>query len=110
LFVTFKGEETPLTEQVYFGLSRDGRHWQALNGAEPILVSELGEKGVRDAFLLRSHDDQKFFLLATDLSIYHDPDWDAAALLPAERGHRQSRHVGPKRRHVSGATAPGKKS
>jgi len=48
LFVTFKGEQSPMTEQIYFALSQDGRQWHALNGAEPILVSKLGEKGVRD--------------------------------------------------------------
>ena len=50
LFVTFKGEQSPMTEQIYFGLSKDGRKWDALNGGEPVLVSKLGEKGVRDPF------------------------------------------------------------
>ena len=36
LFVAFNGEATPLTEQVYFVLSRDGHQWDALNGAEPV--------------------------------------------------------------------------
>jgi sucrose-6-phosphate hydrolase SacC (GH32 family) len=69
LFATFKGEQTHMTEQIYFALSKDGRQWTALKGGEPVLVSELGEKGVRDPYLLRSHDGKKFFLLATDLSI-----------------------------------------
>jgi hypothetical protein len=46
LFVTFKGEATPMTEQIYFGLSPDGFHWDALNDANPVLVSDVGEKGV----------------------------------------------------------------
>jgi arabinoxylan arabinofuranohydrolase len=75
LFVTFKGEATPLTEQIYFGLSSDGSRWEALNGGAPVLVSKLGEKGVRDPFLLRSHDGKKVYLLATDLSIHLNPDW-----------------------------------
>jgi arabinoxylan arabinofuranohydrolase len=78
LFVTFKGETTPLTEQIYFGLSRDGRRWEALNGAEPVLVSKFGEKGVRDPFILRSHDGKRFYLLATDLSINLNRDWKRA--------------------------------
>lgn len=79
LFVTFKGEATPMTEQIYFALSPDGRNWEALNGAEPVLVSALGEKGVRDPFLLRSHDKKKFYLLATDLSIHLTKhDWNRA--------------------------------
>lgn len=78
LFVTFKGEATPQTEQIYFALSRDGRKWEALNKAEPVLISKLGEKGVRDPYLLRSHDGQRFYLLATDLSIHLKNDWHRA--------------------------------
>lgn len=78
LFVTFKGEATPMTEQIYFALSEDGRRWDALNGGAPVLVSKLGEKGVRDPFLLRAHDGQKFYLLATDLSINLNHDWNRA--------------------------------
>lgn len=78
LFVTFKGEQNPMTEQLYFALSRDGRNWQALNHGEPMLVSQLGEKGVRDPYLLRAHDGKKFFLIATDLSIALNHDWGRA--------------------------------
>ncbi|HYO25348.1 MAG TPA: glycoside hydrolase family 43 protein [Lacipirellulaceae bacterium] len=78
LFVTFKGEQTPRTEQIYFAASRDGREWQALNGGEPVLVSDLGERGVRDPFILRSPDGGKFFLIATDLSINLNRDWRRA--------------------------------
>ncbi len=78
LFVTFKGEQSPMTEQIYFALSRDGRQWQALNGGEPALISRVGEKGVRDPYLLRSHDGKKFYLLATDLSINLNGDWGRA--------------------------------
>lgn len=78
LFVTFKGEQSPMTEQIYFALSKDGRNWQALNNAEPVLVSKLGEKGVRDPYLLRAHDGKKFFLIATDLSINLNRSWKRA--------------------------------
>jgi len=78
LFVTFKGEQTPMTEQMYFALSKDGRQWEALNGGEPILISKLGEKGVRDPFLLRSPDGKKFYILATDLSINLHRGWGRA--------------------------------
>ncbi|MDQ8181035.1 glycoside hydrolase family 43 protein [Pelagicoccus sp. SDUM812005] len=78
LFATFKGEQTPLTEQIYFSTSRDGQNWKALNGGEPVLVSKQGEKGVRDPYLLRSHDGSKFFMVATDLSINLNPDWRRA--------------------------------
>jgi len=75
LFVTFRGEKSDMTEQIYFALSRDGRNWEGLNNSEPVLVSQLGEKGVRDPYLLRSHDGRTFYLLATDLSIFHNRDW-----------------------------------
>lgn len=78
LFVTFRGESTPMTEQVYFMLSENGRDWQALNHQEPVLVSTLGEKGVRDPYIIRAHDNSKFYLIATDLSIHLNPDWDRA--------------------------------
>jgi hypothetical protein len=78
LFVTFKGEQTPLTEQIYFALSADGRNWTALNDGNPVLVSELGEKGVRDPYLVRAHDRQNFYLIATDLSINRNRDWKRA--------------------------------
>jgi sucrose-6-phosphate hydrolase SacC (GH32 family) len=78
LFVTFKGESTPVTEQIYFGLSTDGVHWEALNNADPVLLSDVGEKGVRDPYLLRSHDGKKFFIVATDLSINLNKNWTRA--------------------------------
>lgn len=78
LFVTFKGEQTPMSEQVYFAVSKDGRQWNALNDGEPVLISNLGERGVRDPYLIRSHDGRKFFILATDLSIHLNPAWDRA--------------------------------
>lgn len=78
LFVTFNSEATPMGEQIHFGLSRDGRKWTALNQAKPVLVSDLGEKGVRDPFLIRAHDGGGFHLIATDLSIHLNPGWPRA--------------------------------
>lgn len=78
LFVTFKGEQTPRTEQIYFGLSQDGLHWSALNNADPVLLSSLGEKGVRDPYILRAHDGKTFYIIATDLSINLTKNWNRA--------------------------------
>jgi len=75
LFVTFRGEQSPMTEQVYFAVSTNGRSWKALNGSQPVLVSTVGEKGVRDPYLLRAHDGKKFHLIATDLSIHLNGNW-----------------------------------
>ena len=78
LFATFRGEGSPMTEQVYFSLSKDGTKWTALNNAKPVLVSELGEKGVRDPYLLRGKSGDHFYLIATDLSIHLNRDWGRA--------------------------------
>lgn len=78
LFSTFRDETTPLSEQIYMAISEEGRHWEALSGGKPVLVSNVGEKGVRDSFLLRSHDGQKVWLIATDLCIARNRDWKRA--------------------------------
>ncbi|KAI0201173.1 glycosyl hydrolase [Astrocystis sublimbata] len=52
--------------------------WAEINGGQPILTSQAGTKGLRDPFILRSHDGSKFYLLATDLSIGSGTSWDAA--------------------------------
>lgn len=71
LFTHFKGtQKTPDDEQVYFAVSRDGYKWHNLNGGKPVLRSVLGEGGVRDPHIMRSHDGKRFFLIATDLYIY----------------------------------------
>lgn len=71
LFTHFKGtQKTPDDEQIYFAVSKDGYKWKNLNGGRPILRSTLGEGGVRDPHILRSHDGKKYFLIATDLYIY----------------------------------------
>lgn len=74
LFVHFVGtESTSMEEQIYFSVSKDGSQWKTLNGGKPVLISELGEKGVRDPFILRG-EEGKFFIIATDLSIYNRRD------------------------------------
>lgn len=76
LFITFKGEATPMTEQINFLVSHDGRQWNELNASQPVLVSALGEKGVRDPYLIRAHNDKKFYVVATDLSAHDHSDWN----------------------------------
>lgn len=76
LFAYFTGsEEGETDEQIYFALSRDGFHWRDLcENGHPVLVSNIGECGVRDPYLIRAHDGG-FYLLATDLSIFHRGGW-----------------------------------
>lgn len=77
LFVHFIGEGEQ-GEQVYFSLSRDGLHWKDLNGGKPIVTSEIGEKGMRDPFILRNVLDGRFYIIATDLCIHAGKGWGVA--------------------------------
>ncbi|MDO4293224.1 MAG: family 43 glycosylhydrolase [Eubacteriales bacterium] len=77
LFVHFIGEQKD-GEQIYFSVSKDGLHWQDLNGYRPVLYSGIGEKGVRDPFCVRDEKNGKFYLIATDLRIEAGKGWDKA--------------------------------
>lgn len=76
LFVHFTGEDEN-GEQIYFSVSKDGLHWMDL-GSGPALVSDIGEKGVRDPFLVRNCLNGKFYLMATDLRIANQKGWNTA--------------------------------
>lgn len=78
LFAYFAGEGYSDGEQIYFASSQDGLNWDDLNNNEPVLTSTLGEEGVRDPFIIRSPEGDKFYLIATDLKIYGNGDWNAA--------------------------------
>ncbi|ANZ41144.1 beta-xylosidase [Lentzea guizhouensis] len=79
-FFYFTGESSPIGEQVYAAASRGNNplDWTEVNGGQPVLKSSLGELGVRDPFILRSPDGDRFYLLATDLKINGGRGWDAA--------------------------------
>ncbi|MET7476582.1 family 43 glycosylhydrolase [Streptomyces sp. NPDC005648] len=80
VFSYFTGEGTEDGEQIYNALSKgdDPLHWRELNDGRPVLTSTLGEKGLRDPFIIRSPEGDKFYQIATDLRIYGNGDWDAA--------------------------------
>lgn len=69
LFVHFRETTSPEGEQVYFAISRDGFHWEALNGGAPILWAYYGDKGVRDMTIVRDRNTGRFHIFATDLSL-----------------------------------------
>lgn len=77
LFAHFTGTERSGTdEQMYFATSTNGLTWKDLHSAgNPVLTSMLGEKGVRDPYLVRSPEGDRVYLIATDLSIYHRGGW-----------------------------------
>lgn len=78
LFAYFKGEGLAQGEQIYFAVSKDGLHWSDLNDGNPVLVSTMGEKGLRDPFIMRSAEGDRFFVIATDLKINGNGNWTAA--------------------------------
>jgi hypothetical protein len=47
LLVHFTGEST-MGEQVYFSVSKDGLNWTEIYNTSPVLISDVGENGVRD--------------------------------------------------------------
>jgi beta-xylosidase len=67
-------------EKIYFAASRGNNalQWDELDGGQPTLESTKGTLGLRDPFLIRSPEGDRFFLIATDLSIGRNGDWDAA--------------------------------
>ena len=92
LFAHFIGEGTGKTEggvkiatgeQIFFALADVGQglHFKDMNGStmsnpKPVLSSEVGERGVRDPFMLRSPAGDSFYLIATDLSVYTRGGWN----------------------------------
>ncbi|WP_285135811.1 immunoglobulin-like domain-containing protein [Microbacterium sp. lyk4-40-TSB-66] len=70
LFAYFTGDNVE-GEKIRFATSdgNDSLRWKTLNDAQPILTSTKGTKGLRDPFILRSKEGDRFFLLATDLSV-----------------------------------------
>ena len=77
-FAYFAGEAYNDGEQIYFAASRDGLTWKDLNDNNPILTSTLGDKGVRDPYIIRSPEGDKFYMIATDLRIKNGKGWGAA--------------------------------
>lgn len=56
-------------QQIFFGISKNGVDWTALNNNQFIAESTVGDYGVRDPYIIRSAEGDKFYLIATDLDI-----------------------------------------
>ena len=69
----FTGEGLADGEQLRFGLStgNSALDWVGLLGGKPSLVSQLGDQGLRDPFIIRSHDGDTFYMIATDLNWFN---------------------------------------
>ncbi|WP_200935428.1 family 43 glycosylhydrolase [Aeromicrobium sp. Root344] len=74
-FSYFTGAE----ESIFFAASRGNNalQWDELNGGKATLTSTKGTTGLRDPFLIRSPEGDKFYLIATDLDI-DATNWDAS--------------------------------
>ena len=79
-FAHMLGEGSPTGEQIYVAMSKGNSplSWVAVNDHRPVLTSKLGERGVRDPFLVRSPEGDRFYLIATDLKINGNGNWDRA--------------------------------
>lgn len=70
-FPYFLGESTTTDEELYFAASQrnDVKAWTVLNDGKSVLQSNVGEQGIRDPFIIRSKEGDRFFMIATDLNI-----------------------------------------
>jgi hypothetical protein len=71
---------TSSDENIYLASSNGNNalSFTELNSHRPILTSTLGDKGLRDPFVMRSKEGDKFFILATDLCIGCGTSWGDA--------------------------------
>ncbi len=79
-FAYFAGESTDDGEKIYLASSKgdDPLDYDELNDGKPVLSSQFGTKGLRDPFIIRSHEGDRFYLLATDLKAYPAVDFGEA--------------------------------
>lgn len=79
-FAYFAGESADDDEQIYLAASKgdDPLDYDELNDGKPVLSSQFGTKGLRDPFIIRSHEGDRFYLLATDLKAYPAVDFGEA--------------------------------
>jgi GH43 family beta-xylosidase len=79
LFSYFTGDNIA-GEKIYFGASNgnNAQDWLTLNGGQPVLSSTQGTTGLRDPFIIRSPEGDRFYMIATDLSIGGGTSWDAS--------------------------------
>lgn len=65
LFAYFTGNQ-PNQEKMYYGLSRDGYHFNTINGGNPVLESTKGHKCMRDPFIMKGQNGM-YYSIFTDM-------------------------------------------
>lgn len=68
-----EGSEEHLS--IHIAASEDGYNWFDLNENKPILESGMGTYCLRDPYLLRSIEGDRFYLIATDLNTQDGQGW-----------------------------------
>lgn len=68
------------SEQIRFAVTphAEPTGWLPLSGGRPVLSSTVGERGVRDPFLVSDPANGRFLVLATDLRTWPHGDWHRA--------------------------------
>lgn len=74
LFCYFVGNE-PNEERVHFALSADGYNFTPLNNNQAIIIQTLGKYAMRDPFLFRSKEGNKFYIIGTDMTSEGGTNW-----------------------------------
>lgn len=77
LYVYFRGNVNGEPENlgIHLAASEDSYEWFDLNGNWPILESSMGTQCLRDPYLLRSVNGDRFYLIATDLNTQDGQGW-----------------------------------
>lgn len=70
-FWTFFTGEGQGAERVSIAASKgnDALSWNTLNGGQPIFTSTVGTEGLRDPYIIRAPEGDKFYMIATDLKV-----------------------------------------
>lgn len=66
-------------EWTAYAVSRDGYHYQDINGGEPIFDNKEHariEGGTRDAYITRSYDGKGYVMVTTDMCVAKSHKWD----------------------------------
>ena len=80
MFTYFTNAEGKFTdEQVYFAVSEDAMNWTDTRAdGDPVLRGTKSDQGVRDPFIIRSPEGDKFYIIGTDLNIWRRGGWGSA--------------------------------
>lgn len=65
LFAYFTGNQ-PQQERMFYGLSRDGYHFNTINGGNPVLESTKGHECMRDPFIMQGQNGL-YYAIFTDM-------------------------------------------